>query len=300
MPVIAPQKKSRVGFWLAAASLVIAAVAITALLAREKILQRIKDLRDAKTTNAAPTGGARPMPAVATRVDPMEIVNQRVLTGTAMTEAEKLVRQLFDGATTADRLKAIARPDEFQAEVSAMFEDAGARPKLVMLTPITNPPLSLVTAERLPMFKVVTSANKSGALVATTVGENGARLLSWPVFHETHNGLLARYIEAKDKNPKWFHVGLRLFHSFELPEPARSEFHAIDIDGSTDGSGHIVTYVAKESPLGRRFSEILEWDKFYFGRVLVSWMEIAGEIRPALLDYEGALLPPAKEKEATR
>lgn len=300
MPAIAPKKKSRVGFWLVAAALIVAVTGFVGILAREKILQRMKDIRDAKTVNGVAATGARPLPSLATRVDPMEIVNQRVLTGNAMTEVEQLARQLFDSTTTADRVKAIARPDEFQAEVSAMFEDAGARPKLVMLTPITNPPLSLVTAERLPMFRIVTTKNKAGALVATVAGENGGRLLSWPVFRETHERLLTRYIEAKDKNPKWFHVGLRLFHSFELPEPARSEFHAIDIDGSTDGSGHIVTYVAKESPLGRRFGEILEWDKFYFGRVLVSWMEIAGEIRPALLDYEGAMLPPAKEKESTR
>ncbi|MEQ1933214.1 MAG: hypothetical protein ABL962_04970, partial [Fimbriimonadaceae bacterium] len=108
-----------------------------------------------------------------------------------------------------------------------------------------------------------------------------------------------KHIEGKNQDPKWFHVGLRRFHSFDLPKNVSGEFDAIDIDGSTDDSGHIVTYVAKESPLGRHFARTVEWNKFYFGRVLVSWMDIAGKVRPALLDCEGSALPEKTDAKPT-
>lgn len=289
---ITPRKKSRAGFWVVLTLASVATIGVTALLAREKIRQRIRSLASAQATQSAPKPHNLPPPA--TRVALIDQLNQRVITSNAMTDAEALVKTLFNGATTEERLKAIADHEQHAAEVTAMFDGGSPRPSLVMLTPITNPPLSLVTHERMPMFRVVTTTNKAGALLSLTTNSEGRRLISWPLFHETHDRLLTRYVEAKERDPKWFHVGLRRYHSFELPEPSRSEFDAIDIDGSTDGSGHIVTFVAKESPLGRQFAKTLEWETFYFGRVLVSWMEIAGELRPALLDYEGSMQPAKK------
>ena len=286
---IEPQKKSTRLFWVTATLLFIAVCIFTGMLVKEKINQRARNLHATKNTAPAPTSGHFSIPAA--RVNPMEELNQRVLTGAAMSEADRLIKVLFNSPTTADRLKAIANPEEHQAEVAAMFEGGTTKPALVALTPITNPPLSLLTRQRLPMFKVVTTVNRSGALISTLADASGATVISWPLFRETHDGLLAGHIETKNQAPKWFHVGLRRFHSFDLPKNISADFDAIDIDGSTDGTGHIVTYVAKESPLGRHFAKSIEWNKFYFGRVLVSWMDIGGEMRPVLLDCEGSTLP---------
>ena len=296
--IIEPQKKSSVLYWTTVTLVFIAVCTVIGLLAWEKINHRLQQLRADKIAKAsAPAVSAGRLPVPALRVDPMEELNQRVLTGAAMADADRLIKVLFNSATSADRLKAIARPREFQSEVAAMFDESPAKPALVALTPITNPTLSLLTHERLPMFKVVTTLNKSGALIRTTSGDSGEAVIDWPLFRETHDGLLARHIEGKSQEPRWFHVGLRRSHSFELPKDISGEFDAIDIDGSTDGSGRVVTYVARESPLGRHLTRNIEWNKFYFGRVLVSWMDIAGEMRPALLDCEGSALP---EKDDTK
>ena len=296
-PAFEPKKKSSIGFWLTVSALSFAVCGFTGLLAWEKIKQRIKYLQAAKVAKAdapATSPGRFALPSV--KVDPLEELNQRVLTGSAMAEVDRLIKVLFNSASTEDRLKAVSDPYTHRAEVAAMFEDDPDKPALVALTPISNPPLSLATRQRMPMFKVVTSKNRTGALAATTAGDSGETVLQWELFRETHDGDLARYIETKNQQPRWFYVGLRRVHSFDLPESASGEFDAIDIDGSTDGSGHIVTYVAKESPLGRHFARNVEWNKFYFGRVLVSWMDIAGENRPALLDCEGA--PAVEEQES--
>ena len=292
-PAFEPKKKSSIAFWLTVSALSIAACGFTGLLAWEKIKQRIKYLQAAEIAKAgAPVTSAGRFALPSMKVDPLEELNQRVLTGSAMAEADRLIKVLFNSSSTDDRLKAVSDPYRHRAEVAAMFDDNPDRPALVALTPISNPPLSLATRQRMPMFKVVTSKNRTGALVATTAGDSGETVIQWELFRETHDGDLARYIEAKNQQPRWFFVGLRRIHSFDLPQGASGEFDAIDIDGSTDGGGHIVTYVAKESPLGRHFARNVEWDKFYFGHVLVSWMDIAGENRPALLDCEGA--PPVE------
>jgi len=287
---IEPVKKSSLGLWVTVSVLFIAVCGFTGMLAWEKFNQRVKMLSGDKGAGTSTANTGRPaLPSA--KADPMEHLNQKVLTGAAMAGAERLAAVLFNSSTTAERLKAIASPSRHQGEVAAMFDGTPASPRLIAVTPITNPPLSLATHQRIPMFKVVTSLNKSGALISTLTGDNGESAINWPLFRESHDGLLARHIEEKNRQPQWFHVGLRRVHSFDLPENFRDEFDSIDIDGSTDGSGHIVTYVAKESPLGRHLARNVEWGNFYFGRVLVSWMDIAGEMRPALLDCEGAGLP---------
>ncbi len=293
---IEPPKKSRIGFWIAAVSLIAAVLAITGLLAREKMKERVQRMRggQAVANRATPTTGVTLSTPSAT-ADAADRLNQKIMTGAAMAGANQLVQVLFESATTAGRLKAIANPASHQDEVAAVFDGGGEPPALIALTPISTLPISLLTHQRMPMFKVTTSGNRAGALVSLSTGASGVPLINWPLLHETHERLLTRHIEAKDQNPKWFHVGLRRVHSFELPASARDQFDAMDIDGSTDGTGHIVTYVAKESALGRHFSNLIEWGGFYFGRVLVCWMEIGGEMRPALLDCERSNLPPAAE-----
>lgn len=297
--LIEPKKERPVFFWTCITILTLAVCIVTGLLAWEKIQQRVQRLRAeraARTQMAAPNSSRPLVPSL--KVDPMEELNARVQTGAAMAETDRLIKLLFNSATPGERLKAIASPLEFQNEVAAFFDDSPKKPALVALTPITNPPLSLVSRERLPMFKVVTTVNRAGALVRTVPDGSGGMVIDWPLFYETHDGLLARHIGEKSREPRWFNVGLRRTHSFDVSKEVSSEFDAIDIDGSTDGSGRVVTYVARESPLGRHFARHLEWSKFYFGRVLVSWMDIAGEMRPALLDCEGSMLP-AEAKAAS-
>lgn len=293
--VITPQKTSRLGFWCTMSAVIIAVCCVTGLLAREKIRERIRLLRAGQSARNADTAArAGPVLMAGGRPDPMEELNHRLITDAAMSDAERLTQTLFKSPTLEDRLRAIAAADKHRTAVSALFDENPAPPRLLALTPITNPPLSLANGQRLPMFRVVTTTCAAGALLQMTDSDDGARFIYWPLFYETHEGLLARYIASRSREPKWFSVGLRRCHSFELPETARADFDAIDIDGSTDGTGRVITFVAKESPLGRHFASHVNWETFYFGRVLLSWMDIAGEIRPALLDCEGTSIPETK------
>lgn len=291
---IEPVKQSRAGWWIMASILTIAVCAFTGLLAREKIREHIRHLQAAKA--ARHSGGAseaHPMPIPGLKVDPMEDINAKIATGEIMDEAQRLARVLFGSATFDERLKAVSDPEAHRAEVAAMFDGADA-PRLVAVTPVTPPPFSLVLRRTVPVFIVITSKNTSGALLRVTRDDSTANTIDWALFHETHDRLLPAHIASKSRSPKWFHVGLRRAHSFDLPESARNEFDAIDIDGSTDGSGRVTAFVARESPLGRDFARHVEWNKFYLAHVLVSWMDIAGESRPALLDSESASLPDSK------
>lgn len=292
--LIEPVKKSRAGWWIMASVLIIAVCAFTGLLAREKIREHIRHLQAAKAaSHSGGTSDAHPITVPGLNVDPMEYINDRIATGEVIDDARRLAGVLFGSATLDERLKAVADPEAHGAEVAAMFDGADV-PSLVNVTPVTPPPFSLVLRRTAPIFIVVTSRNKSGALLQVTRDDGGANAIDWTLFHETHDRLLSAHIASKSRSPKWFHVGLRRAHSFDLPESSRSEFDAIDIDGSTDGSGRVTAFVARESPLGRDFARHVEWNKFYLAHVLVSWMDIAGESRPALLDSEGASSPDSK------
>ncbi len=219
---------------------------------------------------------------VARRKGPVPSLSEVV--AAAADQVQPLVTRLFTGASIEERLQAVADPETHGPQVQSFVAGITGKPAVLSIRSISNPPRHFGTGALLPVFRVVTSQNQSGALVWLVTNAQGNPAIHWPLFRETHEGALTAFIEARTPGPQWFHVGLRRAHAFELPESERENYHALDVDASTDGSAHVVAFAARESPVGRHLDRRLEWGAFYLGRLLLSWMDIAGEKRIAVLD----------------
>ena len=297
---IAPKKKNTLGFWIALSLLLLAALGFTGMLGWEKINRRIQQLGAERAAKAAVV--SKPG-APAARPDPQaEQLQVKITIASLQAEAESLLAMLFGSQSLDERLRAVADPEQHRAEIAALFEGRADPLQMIACVPISNPPLVLGERGRIPTFKVVTSGNRSGALLWLVPAGNGAHRIHWPLFHETHERLLAKFIAERTDEPRWFHVGLCRRHSFDLPEAERGNYNAVDIDGSTDGSGRVLAYIAKQTPLDRHLEPRMGWGQFYFSRVLLGWLDIAGQRRLALLECAGAqaapsALPPLTQPE---
>ena len=288
--VIAPQKKSPYFRWFVTLILFIAVCGVTGMLVWEKIQQRIEIERQNTAVKAAGQSMAvrTPAPLNAAATSRLE---GSIITHEASSDAERLVKVLFSESNLEERLTAIENPQRYRPEVETFFDRATDRPQLISVTPISNPPISIREQSRIPMFKVVTRQNRSGALAWILRGEKGEPLIHWPLFRETHERALRKFLLEKPETPAWFFVGLRRTHPFDLPEDQRSEHEAFDIDGSTDGSGRTTVFINKKTPLCRTLNGKIQWSEFYYGQVLVSWMDVGGEKRFAMLDCETSADP---------
>lgn len=266
--------------------LIVLAFGITGLLGWELLSRRIDQLRRTAPLVTSGKPAENSGYAAAAISDPKAEMQNKLQVAAAAQDVEPLLHTLLTSSSIDDRLKAVADGENHRHEVNTFFPSAGEPPVLLAVRAISNPPRHLSTGELLPVFRVSTTRNRSGSLVWIVTNADGKPAIHWPLFFETHEGALASFIEAKSAAPRWFYVGLRRAHSFDLPESERANYHAVDIDGSTDGSAHIVAYVARESPIGRLIDRRLEWGKFYLGRLLLSWMDIAGEERLVILDSE--------------
>lgn len=284
--VIEPVKgKGRIGLWVSVALVMTLACGLTGMLGWELISRRIDRLRTSAplVVSTSPTGSASQFHA-ASKTDPRTELQNKLVVAAAADAVEPLVARLFTGGSLDERLQAVANPEIHGPEVQSFFTSVTGHLTVVAIRSISNPPRHFASGARLPVFRVVTSQSQSGALAWLVTNAQGNPVIHWPLFRETHEGALAAFIQAGTPDPRWFHVGLRRAHSFELPESERENYHVMEVDASTDGSAHVVVFAARESPVGRLLDRRLEWGAFYLGRLLLSWMDIAGEKRIAVLD----------------
>lgn len=289
MQPMAPKEKTKGSSWLAKAALFIlmsASAALTGLLVKEQLhLQREAQ----KTLPPPPLPVEPPPPALKAAPSKKEgFVANRVARANTAAALEGLLQKLFNAATTDERLACVSPEREAREEIDALFPPDGPPLVLRSMKELAVQPMLLPEDERVPVFAVITSANPSGALARLTTTDDGRDVILWPLFHETHQRVLTGFIEKRSREPGWFHVGFRRVHGFDLPEDEKDAYHAIDVDGSTDGSGHIVTYVSKTTPAGRFLDAQMEWGTLYLGQLLLGWMKTGDFEHITILDCRGA------------
>jgi hypothetical protein len=292
---MAPKEKAKGASWLAKASLLIlmsVSAALTGLLVKEQ-LQLRKEAKKTLPHEPAishpvepPPPAAKAAPTHASKTE--SFVASRIARANAAASLESLLQKLFNAATTDERLACVSPERDAREQIEALFTPAGARLELLSMKELPMRPMLLPEQERTPVFAVTTSASPSGGLARLTTTPEGKEVILWPLFHETHQRVLTRFIEARSREPGWFHVGFRRVHGFDLPEEDKNAYHAIDVDGSTDGSGHIVTYVSKTTPVGRFLDAEMEWGTLYLGQLLLGWLKTGGFEHITILDCRGA------------
>jgi hypothetical protein len=285
-PPIEPVKKSTWPQWLLAILLILVCAGTTALLIKEQLQSRRDAAAAVQPSNVAQPG---PMPAVSAVEKPRDFVDDRVHRTRSAEAAERLLKMLFEGTTIEEKIASVP-PDTDREQFAAFFspERPGGPPGLIAMKELQHQPIRLPSLERCTMFSVMTTRNQTGCLLRLTPGPDGRERIDWPLFQETHDHALTSYTDTPGVAPAWFHVGFRKVHAFQLPESEREIYDAIDVDGSTDGSSHLVSYVPVNSPVGRYLASQMEWGSLYLGRLLLAWTEIGGQRHLTILDCEGA------------
>ncbi|WP_395747705.1 hypothetical protein [Prosthecobacter sp.] len=205
-------------------------------------------------------------------------------------DAKALVTELFAADTPERRAACIHEAGKHRDEIEALLGPA-ATPKVEsrLLSPIPGMPLTLPGAQPVPLFKLVTSACPTGALLRLETGADGRRRISWPLLFETHSAALAGFLNRSSADPAWFHMGLRPTHGLDIASELRSKYLTFDVQVSAGGVPHYVACVERDSPLGRFMDRETEWGKAYLARLLVRRLEVKADA-PCLLviDCEGA------------
>lgn len=203
--------------------------------------------------------------------------------------SERLLKLLLESATLQKRVSAVAQADEHQVDLQEFF--GRGSPKLKALKPSEVMPRTLPGQEEVPLFQVMTDKNpKAGALMRLVPQEDGGFLLDWPLFAETHERRLSRFLEKKSDQPGWYHVVLRRSHALELSEAVRSGHLVLSLQSSADGSVQCLSLVPSETPLARFLERETEWGSLYVARLLLQHRSLAsGEAAVVILDCEGAV-----------
>lgn len=201
--------------------------------------------------------------------------------------AQTLFLALIDAKTPEERIKLIAQPEEYGTDMAEFF--AANTLQLVSLKPSNATPHILPGQQTVPLFQVCTKSCPEGALMRLVPQPAGGFLLDWPLFAETHQKTLAKFLSAKAAEPAWFHVGLRRSHALGLPEAQRSIHFSFDLQGSADSSVSTLAVVQKETPIGRYLARETEWGTIYLARLLLQHRQLDGGLQAiVILDCENA------------
>jgi hypothetical protein len=200
---------------------------------------------------------------------------------------ETLFTALMKAEKPEERLALIASPEEYATDVAEFF--AKGKIDVLSFKPSNATLRHLPSQEIAPMFQVVTKQCTHGALIRVVPKAGGGFLLDWPLFAETHDQKLVKFIEAKATQPAWFQVCLRRDHGLELPAEERELQVSFTLQGSLDTSGKCAAIVQKNSSIGRYLSRETEWGNIYVARLLLQHRPLKnGTLAVSILDCEGA------------
>lgn len=208
----------------------------------------------------------------------------------------ELVRRLFEADTPEERAACIVDPDRYADQVESFFAatNGTSRPGFTGLQQFSAVPLSLPGGEPTVLFQITTDANPEGALLRPIRGADGSHRIHWPLFHETHDRHLLAYLDSQEGEPRWFHVGLRPSHGFDLPAELREEYLIYDLQGSADTSVRLVAYAEKETSLARFLKQHVEWGEIYLARLLLRGTQLTSSLDGlTILDCEGRSSAPS-------
>lgn len=201
--------------------------------------------------------------------------------------AEGLITGLLDAPTATERARFVHQAEEVSTDLEEFF--GKQKPQFRALRPSKVTPLTLPGKKAAPLFQVATSTDSAGALMRLVPQLDGSYKIDWPLFAETHDKKLAKFISSPSDSPTWLHLSFRRSHAFELPEDQRSLYLAFIVQGSADGVGSTLVVVPKNIPLGRYLDRETEWTTVYIGRFLLQQRQLEnGSPAIFILDCEGA------------
>lgn len=208
-------------------------------------------------------------------------------------DAKRLIDELFGADTPERRLACINDGARYADQIEGLL-GAGSpeRPKLHLLASIKGLSQALPGGRQFPLFNVVTSTCKEGALVRLIEGFDGVRRIDWPLFFETHEQTLrATGLDDADR-PLWSWARLVLSHGFELPAEERSRFIVFQLHVTATGKSPMVACVERDTPLGRMLERETDWRRSYVARLLLRPAEMSpSSTAPpifVIVDCEGA------------
>lgn len=213
-------------------------------------------------------------------------------------EAPALLRSLFDGPP-AERPARVLDGGRHAAALERFFSRPGLALTGVRLLQIR--PVDLVTGRQVVLFQAITTANSKGAL-ARFHGDGGdAPRLDWPLFEETHDALLAGFLQENGDDPRWFHAGLRRSHGLDLPAAFREAHHIFELQMAPGDPLGVPGVVARDLPLGRFLDGRGEWRVSYLARLLLMRKTLPeGAQVLEILDCEGAGLRRSTQSTASK
>lgn len=265
---------------------------------REDLLPPISVEIPVTSTALRPTPPAPPVTPSATPAVPAISVEPEVRRAEMPTEpeadlvaaglaAEGLITSLLDAPTAAERARFVHQAEEVSTDLEEFF--GKQKPQFRALRPSKVTPLTLPGKKAAPLFQVATSTDSAGALMRLVPQLDGSYKIDWPLFAETHDKKLAKFISSPSDSPTWLHLSFRRSHAFELPEDQRSLYLAFIVQGSADGVGSTLVVVPKNIPLGRYLDRETEWTTVYIGRFLLQQRQLEnGSPAIFILDCEGA------------
>lgn len=202
--------------------------------------------------------------------------------------AETLLKKLLATDKQKERLSLISESDEYAVDIAEFFERS--RPKYVSSKLAATVPKTLPGQDPQALIWVITSKNPTqGALLALVPKTDGGFLLNWPLFAETHERRLARFLEKPTSDPAWFQAVLRRTHGLELPEAERKLYFCVDVITTADSSVPCVARVKRDSPLGRFLEREMVWEEDYVARLLLQHPPKPDGESAIILDCEGAV-----------
>lgn len=224
------------------------------------------------------------MPAAAPA---MSLIEFEALSDRVLKEGEQIFRNLL--AHPLAGLTFIDQGEKAAPQVAAFFERHPAL-SATSFQKVPVAPRDLQTGLPVLMLQVTTSANtEGGALLRYHISENDRLLLDWPMFEETHENALQHYITSKEKSgSRWFTVGLRRNHGFELENSMRQIHHVFDLQASANSLLDVPGIVVRDLPVGRYLDQRTEWQVIHIGRLLLRSRALESGLKCVeIVDCEG-------------
>lgn len=202
--------------------------------------------------------------------------------------ASTMMKKLLTTNKPQERQALVVDGEEYAVDMREFFERS--RPKLQYVGIAKTQTKTLPGQEIQGLFLVSTDKNPTqGALLTLNLQPDGGFLMDWPLFAETHERKLARFLDKPIPDPTWFHVVLRRSHGLELSEAERKLSFCVEIITTRDGSVPCMGRVRLDSPLGRFLEREIAWEEDYSARLLLQHPAKPNGESVIILDCEGAV-----------
>jgi hypothetical protein len=283
LPVLLSRRRAMRRNLLMAASLVaVMGSAIWLVWSNREERRRNREIDIARASAATPgfnaaAGGVRPglnpgeelraaQPAGIPTED--EMMLQQAELSVLASAGPRLLRELLAGdeSETANLLEGA----ELYAARAGAFREKHPALQILAVNLLPVFPLRLVDGKPLPLFSVFTSACPDGALAYFTRDQKGDLRMNWPLFEETHEGLLHDFARGStEEKTRWFNVGIRKAHGLELDAETRERHLVFDIQCSAGARFGWPAVADKNSSAGLFLDQKTVWQSSYLARLLL-------------------------------